>query len=462
MKYILAFLLILTSATTYSLELNYQAQYDESVAPPHEGANLLPAVDQQNWEVSVEEVYEKKLRYYGFFLRRNVLVKKELKVTNGQDTIYFFDENKYALVSSRDEPRSSTSGNISATSLSNRPTLFVLVPGAALDAPAGKYQDWGWFDDMEEKVQGFQDSHSSESVMMQVIWSSTFPNKSQVRQVSNRIKDFLNKYNQNKWDVVILGHSRGGIFTHELSQELRTDNIKHLVTILLDPTASQPMGDFYPTSKARNVKKGILYIDRESFVPTDILPTVSDRPIPGYDEYTIDACYGNTDTVCSHVRITRDYLKSHYFTNDMNYIAGLKQEGREKSQYTVMNTPWKNITTRDATVEHLLVDVGGAVENGNFHGYVTTPLGGGQIVAGQDGLSVGLAVVVVSADIIISKQGLQVGAKIPAVDATIGINDKDVARVKVSVAGIAEGDISLRKGGKLKFEAGPVKVGFGW
>ncbi|MFK7827227.1 MAG: hypothetical protein AB8G05_23990 [Oligoflexales bacterium] len=232
---------------------------------------------------------------------------------------------------------------------------------------------------------------------------------------------------------------------------------------MIDPTAATtPVGDFYPTSKARSVKKGILYIDRETFVPTDILPTVSDRPIPGYDEFTIDGCYGNTDAVCSHSRLTRDYIKSHYFTDDINYLVSLKGQDREKTQYDVLGTPWKHITVRNSHAENLWGDVGGSVDGGNFRGYVTTSSGSGQIVAGQDGLSIGVSSLAVAGDLIISKQGLQAGVKSPGVDAIIAINDEDLARVKITAGGFVESDISLNKGGRVKFEVGLIKVSARW
>ena len=467
MKFLIAWFCIFYVQTSFSAEINFSAQYDESL-PGNEdlGLNLLLPIENQSWEVAVEEVWEERYIPVGdIFIKKKILEKKELRVTNGKDSVYYFDDNKYALVGSTDQARSPENGAQfpSSAPLNNRPTLFVLIPGAALSEPdGGKFDDWPWFSDMEVKVREFQQNQDSESVLMHVVWSSSFPNKSQVRQVGNRIKDFLNQYGQHKWDVVIFGHSRGGIFTHELSQELESDKIKNLVTVLIDPTAALPMGDFYPTSKARSVTKGILYIDGEAFIYLDVAPTVSDRSIPGYDEFVFDACYGNTDPICSHTRIQRDYIKSHYFTNDLAYIASLKNEDREKNQYSVLNTPWINVTTRDAPAEHMIVDIGGAVEGGNFHGYFTTPVGGAQIVTGQDGLSIGYSAVVMSADLIISKQGFQVGGKAGSISGTLAIDDKDIARVNVKAGGVVEGDVSLTKGGQIKFEAGPIKVSVGW
>ena len=458
MFYLFLYLLLFANSTVFSAEINFRAEYDDNVASPENGLNLVPGIDQQNWDVSVEEIYEKKLRYYGFFIRRNVLVRKELKILN-KDTLnaaFLEGNNKYSLLGYSDSPRGG--GTIVASSLSNRPTLFVMVPGACFSSNGGKCEYWDWHNALEPKILEFQNNHSSESVLMHVIWSSTQPSKIQARQVATRIKDFLRKYNGHKWDVVLFGHSRGGIFVHEISQVLNSGYLKNLVTILLDPTASIPMGDVYPLFKPSGVKKGIAYFDNAPFVYLNInlASTKSERPIPGYDDFIVDSCY--SDPGCSHMKIPEDYIKSSYFANDINYIASLKSQNREKSSYSSLETPWKNITTRDSPDENLILDIGGEIENGNFEGYVNTMLGGAQITAGQDGAAISISSIIGAADIALSKRGFQAGFKYKVADATVSINDEDLIRTRVDVAGVVIGDVSLTQGTHISVGIGQVKL----
>lgn len=135
-----------------------------------------------------------------------------------------------------------------------------------------------------------------------VNWHSDRSNRRQSLDVNDYIKNFLNNRAYD-WDVVLIGHSRGGIFAHELSKHLLGQNKIHTIrTILLDPTAVPVMGDTYPhslysTSSTPNV--GALYYDNECVEETTGAcgPTNADRSISGYTGHIFAAphsTYPNT------------------------------------------------------------------------------------------------------------------------------------------------------------------------
>lgn len=154
---------------------------------------------------------------------------------------------------------------------------------------------------------------------MVVDWQTTRSINMQVDDLNRHVDRFL-RDRPVKWDVAIVGHSRGGIFAHMLAQKLsRTSHIAHLHILLLDPTAATiPWGDRYPSaiySTGKMSIDGTLYYDGKDFAHINVrglsadvsLGTESDKNILGYNNYgRKDYLYAST----SHESFPYDWLAS--------------------------------------------------------------------------------------------------------------------------------------------------------
>ncbi len=183
-----------------------------------------------------------------------------------------------------------------------RPTLFISVPGYrgldnGLDAHQLTEGDGisKWQTDLEAQLSSkVPDSYQYRHWMID--WHSAKSNRGQVRDLAKEVSAFLNR-RKYSWDVVIVGHSRGGVFTHELSKRLVThDKIDALHTILLDPTASTKDADIYPHSMYTSSGTrafGSVYFDEDGFIEGSILGedldlsifTMDNMKITGYNNY---------------------------------------------------------------------------------------------------------------------------------------------------------------------------------
>lgn len=169
-----------------------------------------------------------------------------------------------------------------------RPTLYVSIPGFKMSDVSTD----AWQKTLEEEIR----SHSlkqNQYYHMQVAWDSDENMYDQVKDLGDHVNAFLDEKNY-KWDVVLIGFSRGGIFAHHLGDRIRkSKNMNNLLTVLLDPTAAQFFGDDYPTSgiKVSNANHyGYLYYDNEpwtceksySCAGKNSFTTISDQKIRGY------------------------------------------------------------------------------------------------------------------------------------------------------------------------------------
>src|SRR3990172_1743703 len=235
-----------TTTTTTSVQVtsapagteNWTAEYSHKIV-------LIPLDDDLSISVQVE--------------------KPTLTLINKDLGRFRFSENQVSAVT-----RTVVAGYVQTGTHSLRPTLYVSVGGFTTN----QNSVWQWQFDMEKQLQStladYQYKHFA------VDWDADAANISQVRDLADVIKDFLNA-RIDAWDVVLVGHSRGGIFVHELSKYLvGQQKIKNLHTILLDPTATSALSDFYPQTKhdaSPTVNYGSLYYDNRQ------LPlTTSDLP----------------------------------------------------------------------------------------------------------------------------------------------------------------------------------------
>lgn len=164
-----------------------------------------------------------------------------------------------------------------------RPTLFVSLIG---------FNDVGvWQLSMEEKL--VNELNYSQYKHYAVEWESDKSMGSQVKDLAGIIEDFLDD-RVHKWDVVIVGYSRGGVFAHELSKEIvQYKKVEALHTFLLDPTAGNVWHDRYPSYKYNSSyvsHYASLYYDGEAFIDEHgiWLGTVSDQNISDYTNYGRD------------------------------------------------------------------------------------------------------------------------------------------------------------------------------
>jgi hypothetical protein len=174
-------------------------------------------------------------------------------------------------------------GNVSAASsavtfsvspsLAVSPVLVVITHGQQFD-PFGsgrRDQRGDWVDQLADGIQQeLMTGLRGSSVPIKVIepnWD-TFGG-------SNRPAEFMADYvkritddpslSPDPWDILLVGHSRGAIFNHNLAKLLGGDaRIDFVEEILLDPTAAHVSGDQYPQGVPDPVAHLIDYDDRRS------------------------------------------------------------------------------------------------------------------------------------------------------------------------------------------------------
>ncbi|MDH5547796.1 MAG: GPI inositol-deacylase [Gammaproteobacteria bacterium] len=189
-----------------------------------------------------------------------------------------------------------------------RPTLFISIPGFqpipeevvtpvnVFDLVEANYSiNGGRFSSWQDTFNGLLLDYYSANDDAQykhffVRWDTIKSMRLQVEALAEKINRFLSmrKY---KWDVVIVGHSRGGIITHRLTKYI-IDNpkINKMYTYLLDPTAALALGDVYPaylpTYSTTEIYGEVIYDGNRLVtyggITFDLGAQASDRDIPGY------------------------------------------------------------------------------------------------------------------------------------------------------------------------------------
>jgi hypothetical protein len=112
------------------------------------------------------------------------------------------------------------------------------------------------------------------------------------------------------------------------------------------------------------------------------------------------------------------------------------------------------VLTISAPVEHHLGNIGGHVEHDTFYGYINSnllglplPIINAEIIAGVDGLGVGVATTVAAANIIVSK-GVEAFASVGGggggnAQVAVSIDAENIVQVEASIGGVVGADISL-------------------
>jgi hypothetical protein len=263
------------------------------------------------------------------------------------------------------------------TTFQHRPTLFISIGGAKLGNPLKNPNGKGvanWQKrmngtDLTSQIHDLV-NEDHQVAYMYVDWYSMRKNRSQVKALAKHVKNFL-KNRTNQWDVALVGHSRGGVFAHELSKELvSSERIVNLHTFLIDPTAATTWGDVYPQYKpssnktkhiARSIIDGNPFIDRYGIG----LTTFSDQPITGYTNATIPGT--------SHSEIPGVWLKGPEIKTWMQGIINRKTTGSFQREEDIAQLNVFEVTIKidqaivldgGITIDQDHIEVWGALEVG--------------------------------------------------------------------------------------------------
>ncbi len=187
------------------------------------------------------------------------------------------------------------------TPSSRTSTLYISLCGFQVEATISGDGLCDWQKDLNTKAINHSNSQNYRFKHFRVDWDTHRKNRNQVADLAEMVEDFLSD-RIDDWDVVIVGHSRGGIFAHELSTKLAgKSHIDNLHIYLLDPTAATVLHDIYTRDQPKSHSSGTasLYYDNEEFIDIEdagvlgdcALGTVSDRTIQGYASKVLD--YGH-------------------------------------------------------------------------------------------------------------------------------------------------------------------------
>jgi len=213
-----------------------------------------------------------------------------------------------------------------APQIAYRPTLFVSIHGATNPFEENGRDEWQTSltanSDMGNIARDSQYSYFS------VTWNDVFPTHSQAKDLARMISGFLEN-NNTAWDVVLIGHSRGGIFAHQTAQFLSQNKARYdtLHTVLLDATAATGLGDIYPFKEIPNTHGNALY-DNLAFSNAGRVGTISDKPIDGYNNIQIN--YRQSSAGNSHAEFANDWVMSSSSDNSslsgfINNLVSLKR-----------------------------------------------------------------------------------------------------------------------------------------
>jgi pimeloyl-ACP methyl ester carboxylesterase len=212
-----------------------------------------------------------------------------------------------------------------------RPTLFVSIPGASFDGVAlpalrkARAETDPWQETLARKLSPI--INVGEYKYYMVTWDSAVAMGYQVRVLADYVKAFLGP-KVDAWDVVLIGHSRGGVFAHELSKRLAGfSKVSSLHVWMLDPTAGPMFGDIYPT---RRVDGGSVF----GYLKYDSYPfyystfgTVGDTNVEGYDNYgngVYEFRYPGSTSENSHAQYASNWLNLAG-TTTLDGFAGVMQ-----------------------------------------------------------------------------------------------------------------------------------------
>lgn len=340
-----------------------------------------------------------------------------------------------------------------------RPTLVVSIPGWATQAPNQASGINDWQKELEENLQDIKNKQATGASVLtsqikhfQVDWHSANSNRRQVKDLATMINRFLSskKY---QWDIVLVGHSRGGIFAHDLSKKLKgTAKINSLHTVLIDPTAAGAVNDVYPSrlhSSSQFNNYGSFIYDDKGFIATDFaginlaIGAIGDRSILGYSTTKI----GNSE----HTEIPSDWLASNHFNNLISHVASIKDN---TTDYQVDGAQTTEIIK--IRVNQIYADLDIKMKDGNLvinSEVMMTPIlsGFGNASVGLDGVFLGGGVTVgnlhYNFQTIINEDQIHLAQSNFIASGVVGISGKNGFYSDLDVIGVLGTDVSLNSEG---------------
>jgi hypothetical protein len=212
-----------------------------------------------------------------------------------------------------------------------KPTLVVIIPGWC--SGDGRAIEPSGLNDIADTLQRRLSDNGSTNKAIMYKWASQNPNGPAVRDLAKRIRAEADAMGGDV-NLVVVGHSRGGIVANDVLAEVAADKrFGYVEGVLLDPTAARPLGDRYPTRVPKGVDKLYNYTDGKAF-PMDTVQgeTESDKPIEGAKQVTVD----DTDHTAIVDRYESDYsgrdFESYREENHLTWSSKPAPQSRETAQ----------------------------------------------------------------------------------------------------------------------------------
>jgi hypothetical protein len=344
-------------------------------------------------------------------------------------------------------PGGSVTPNDGRTTFARRPTLVVLVQGAH----PGKYAEYPWMTALAENLIKDLRTEGSQPYVMMVQWDTYAANTRSVPFAARAVNRWLEE-RQQKWDVVLVGHSRGGIFTSELTRQISSRNVATLHNVMLDPTASVGQADSYPTNVASNVTRSVVYDDGYPFAAPFM---VRDGLAVAGAEYRRLSVPGLSfmDTYNSHTGLANHYAATVYKRDLTKLLNGnavdtnrpykreaVGEEVRDENGTVIGFVPCETIICpNQSRNEGAAIVIDGSIREGTAFGKVTIlGVGGIDVMIGKAGVNANVGTVG------FGKAGVSItdkGATISVTDSTGLVSGgmvvgRDQTRLDVSISGI--------------------------
>jgi hypothetical protein len=352
---------------------------------------------------------------------------------------------------------------------SGRPTLVISIVGWAGQAPGQASGIAVWQDNLADKIAAIRSDQCNPNVSaklggqikyMSVDWHSANSNKRQVKALATFIRSWLS-IKRNSWDIVLVGHSRGGIFAHDLSEKLKGVNkINSLHTVLLDPTGSSSVSDAYPAQLHDGggfKNTGYLVYDNKGMINGMIDNTPFDSNIGAFGDTKINGYAAKIFPNSTHNEIPNDWMTSPVFDDFLSNVQSIKDE---QTQYGLDGPVVDELLT--IRVNQSYIDFSMGIEDGNLvvDGEVVLTPGlstYGNTSIGVDGIMLnhGASAFIVhySVQTVINEEQAYIAANIVGVNGVISLSGSDGFYTSVNVLGLTGADTSLNSEG---FEANMV------
>ena len=210
-----------------------------------------------------------------------------------------------------------------------KPTLVVITPGFQ---PNGRAMPHDWVDPLADKVEGQLTQYGSKTHTLVIGWNSLLPNAKPADHVAGRVRDFLGQQNE-EWDVLFIGHSRGAILNNKAIAELGNPrNLGYLEEIMLDPTAAHFAGDQYPKEVPTRVNHAINYDDNHRLAG-DV--SKGGKPIENAENRNIGL--GHNSDAGAHTSIHSFWTENRAEQDIGEFLS--KKENRQKESLVASSNP---------------------------------------------------------------------------------------------------------------------------